>query len=286
MSRISVDFPAPFGPSSPSRSPRITRSDRSRTMVLSPNALRDAGQFRDQPARALAGVQRQPHVAQALATRGALLPERFEPAHPSLVARPPGLDALADPYLFLGPELVEAPPGDVLGGQLVRLALLVGREIARVGAQQAAVEFDDPGRHAIEERSVVADDDGGRTLQQQLLEQQDAVDVEMVGRLVQQQQVGLQRHRERQRRTFAFPAGGIGWWRARDPARSDPGTRSGAPRAASARARRRSRRAGRAWKGFRAATPRPATTVPARRARCAGRRGAGFRHRPASPCPR
>ena len=59
---------------------------------------------------------------------------------------------------------------------------------------------------AVEERAVVRDDDRRRLLAQQLLEQRDAVDVEMIGRLVEQQQVGRQRERQRERRALALAA--------------------------------------------------------------------------------
>ena len=46
----------------------------------------------------------------------------------------------------------------------------------------------------------------GRPFDQQLFERGDAVDVEMVGGLVEQQQVRLQRQRERQCGALAFAA--------------------------------------------------------------------------------
>ena len=55
-------------------------------------------------------------------------------------------------------------------------------------------------------------------LEQQVLEQRDAVDVEVVGRLVEQQQLRLQRERERQRRPLALAArGGVGRDILREP---------------------------------------------------------------------
>ena len=63
------------------------------------------------------------------------------------------------------------------------------------------------GRHAVEERAVVRDDDQRRASQQQVLEQRDGVDVEVVGRLVEQQQVGRQREGERERGALGLAPG-------------------------------------------------------------------------------
>ena len=93
--------------------------------------------------------------------------------------------------------------------ELVALAGLVRREIAGIRAQHAAIELRDARRHAIEERAVVRDHDAGGHLQQQLFEPLDAVDVEMVRRLVEQQQLRLQRERECQRRAFALATGAV-----------------------------------------------------------------------------
>ena len=51
------------------------------------------------------------------------------------------------------------------------------------------------------------DDDRSRTLEQQLLDARDAVDVEVVRRLVEQEQLGLQRQRQGQRAALALAAG-------------------------------------------------------------------------------
>ena len=93
------------------------------------------------------------------------------------------------------------------GGQLVALARFVRRVVARIRAKEAAVELDDPRRDAVEEHPVVRDHDRGGLLAQELLEQRDAVDVEVVGRLVEQQEIGRERERQRKRRALALAAG-------------------------------------------------------------------------------
>ena len=60
--------------------------------------------------------------------------------------------------------------------------------------------------HLVEEAPVVRDDDAGDVPLQQVFQRFDAVDVEMVGGLVEQQQVGRDGEGQRQRRAFALAA--------------------------------------------------------------------------------
>ncbi len=146
--------------------------------------------------------------------------------------------------------------GDLLGGELVALARLVRREVAGVGAQHAAVQLHDARGDAIEKGAVVGDDDAGRQLRQQFLEALDAVDVEMIGRLIEQQELGLQREGEGERRTLALAAGTVVGRRARRRDRSGAGIHPGGIAFASARVRPR----GSGWRaGFHAAWPRAAS---------------------------
>ncbi len=58
--------------------------------------------------------------------------------------------------------------------------------------QPAAIDLDDARREPLEERAIVRDEhDGAGIVGEERLEPRDGVDVEMVGRLVEQQQVGL-----------------------------------------------------------------------------------------------
>jgi hypothetical protein len=70
-----------------------------------------------------------------------------------------------------------------------------------------AVELEHRGRHRLEEPAVVRDEDHGRVDRlQQLLEPLDRLDVEVVRRLVEQQQVGLRRERAGERRARQLAA--------------------------------------------------------------------------------
>src|SRR5207302_135086 len=169
-------------------------------------ALRDLAELGDELARALARIHAQLDVAEALAPRGPLNSQPLEPLYATLVAGAPRFDALADPNLLLLPELVEASPRGLLGAELLILARFVGAEVSRVRAQHAPIQLDDARRDAVEKRAVMGDHDGGRHFEQQLLEPLDAGNVEMVRRLIEQQQVGLQGERERQRRALALAA--------------------------------------------------------------------------------
>ena len=72
--------------------------------------------------------------------------------------------------------------------------------LAREEDGAPAVELEHGRRHRLEEPAVVRDEDHGRVdRRQQLLEPLDRLDVEVVRRLVEQQQVGLRRERARER---------------------------------------------------------------------------------------
>ena len=126
----------------------------------------------------------------------------------AFVARAARLDALADPDLLLRQQLVDLGVDHRFLRELLFLLRQVLLEVARVGAQLAAVELDDAGGDAIEEAAVVGDDDDAALeVDQQLLEPLDGVEVEVVGRLVEQQHVGGRHQRLRQGDALAGAAG-------------------------------------------------------------------------------
>jgi hypothetical protein len=76
-------------------------------------------------------------------------------------------------------------------GQLLLLHALVGAEVAGVAAQDAAVELDDAGGHAVQEGAVVGDQHhAALEAHQQALQPVDGIQVQVVGGLVEQQHVG------------------------------------------------------------------------------------------------
>ena len=145
--------------------------------------------------------------AAAFAPFGALGPHGLERAHAPFVAGAPGLDALANPDFFLGQALVEQGVGLFLVGQHLFLALDEGVVIARPGGELAAIQIDDAGGQILQEGAVMGDEQQ-RTVpgQQHFLELGDGRDIQMVGGLVEQQQVGFLHQRAGQQHAAFLPA--------------------------------------------------------------------------------
>jgi len=120
----------------------------------------------------------------------------------AFVPRPARLDALPHPHFLFGQLLVEL----VLEHRLVGERFVLPPEIRRVVAgprrEVAAIQLDDPRRHPLEEGAIVRDEHHrARILQEECLEPFDRVDVQVVRRLVEQQQIGLAGERARQQHT-------------------------------------------------------------------------------------
>ena len=79
----------------------------------------------------------------------------------------------------------------LLAGQALLLLLQPRRVVALEREALAAIELEDPLGDVVEEVAVVGDrDDGARVVPEELLQPVDRLGVEVVGRLVEQQQVG------------------------------------------------------------------------------------------------
>ena len=106
----------------------------------------------------------------------------------------------ADPLELVGESLGELRVLLALDGESLALLLEIGRVVALVADQPAAVDLGDPLRDVVEEVPVVRDrDHGAGVLLQVLLEPQHALGVEVVRRLVEEQQVGLLQQELRER---------------------------------------------------------------------------------------
>ena len=133
-----------------------------------------------------------PHVAGQLAALGALAAHRLQCGDAAFVARAAGLDALSDPDLFLRQQLVEARVLLRLGVQAFFAAAQVVVVVTRPTGQLAAVDFEDAGGQRAQEAAVVGDEDDAATKRlQEAFQPGDRLDVEVVGGLVQQQDVGV-----------------------------------------------------------------------------------------------
>ena len=76
----------------------------------------------------------------------------------------------------------------------------------------AAVELEDPARDVVEEVAIVGDrDDGALVLLEVALEPRDRLGVEVVGRLVEEQQVGRREQQPAQRDAPALATGELGY---------------------------------------------------------------------------
>ena len=190
----SVVLPAPFGPTRPTRSPRWMRVEKPLTTVSSPKLFEmDFASITSLPdsAASLAAIATTPSAPRW--PRKALA-HRLQLAEPAHVALAPGGDAVAQPVLL----------AHDLAAELVLLALflledrvapcLEMRKALVEPARLAAVEPDGGACDALEEAAVVRDDDDRRRRAVELVFQPlDRGEIEMVGRLVEQQDVGLRR---------------------------------------------------------------------------------------------
>src|SRR6516165_3644546 len=116
-----------------------------------------------------------------------------------------------DPFLLAGERALAR---FLLAAFLLQPLLLLhqpGRVIALVGNAAAAVELEDPAGDVVEEVAVVGDDqDRAWIVAQVALEPRHRLGVEMVGRLVEQQKLGLLEEQPAQRDAATLAAGEFG----------------------------------------------------------------------------
>ena len=147
----------------------------------------DVGQFGYQLPALLARVEREAGRTEPLASRGSFATQCFEAQHAAFVARAPCFDTLADPDFFLGEDFVELGVLDRFVPEHLSFARLIGGERAREAAQDAAIEFDDARRQAVEEAPVMGDEQQRHAAAaQQFFQPFDGREVEVVGRFVEQ----------------------------------------------------------------------------------------------------
>ena len=125
-----------------------------------------------------------------------------------LTLRLAGTRAGAHPVELVSEALLELGVALALDLQASRLLLQVDGVVALVGVRVAAVELKDPLGDVVEEVAIVGDgDDGAGVLLEVLLEPLHALGVEVVGRLVEQEQVGLLQEQLAQRHTTLLATG-------------------------------------------------------------------------------
>ena len=201
-------MPAPFGPTMPMRSPRWIRIEKLSTILRSPKDLADGLGLDHQLARFFGLRSSEIGIARGPAIIPPLLAQRMKIAEPLDIALAPAGDAVAQPVLFIDDFAVE----------LVLLALFLREHLIAPGFKGAEAAIDLPDLAAIEpgggarqvgeEAAIVADDDQRRAAAVELAFQPfDGRKIEMVGGLVQQQDVGRGRQYARQRRAAGLAAG-------------------------------------------------------------------------------
>ena len=117
--------------------------------------------------------------------------ELLVPLEPGPVLGHPGPGRHPDPLQLAGELLAAGALLLLLEGQPGLLLLQPGRVVALPGDALAAVELEDPLGHVVEEVAVVGhEDDGAGILREVPFQPGDALGVEVVGRLVEQQDVG------------------------------------------------------------------------------------------------
>ena len=133
--------------------------------------------------------------------------QRIEAGEAALVALAPRGDAVAQPVLLAGDLAVELVAFELLLRQHLVAPGLEGREAALHAPRAAAIEPDDGAREPLQEAAVVADEDERRGHRLKLaLQPFDGRQVEMVGRLVEQQNVRAGGERAGERRAAGLAA--------------------------------------------------------------------------------
>ena len=155
-------------------------------------AVGDVAQFHHLAAGLTAVLHVDARLARGLQALRRLLPHGNEGAHTALVAGAARLDALADPRFLLGQPLVEQGVAPGVLGQ----GLFLEGEVVVVAAGPAreagTVQLHDAGGQPPQEGAVVGDEqDAARVVVDPILEPLDGAQVEVVGGLVEEQQLGV-----------------------------------------------------------------------------------------------
>ena len=184
--------------------------EKSSTIFAVAEGFADALGLDHQPAGLFRFRRGEVGLARRAAIVAALVAQRVQIAEPLDVALAAAGDAVAQPVLFV----------DDLAVELVLVALFLGQHLVAPGLEDGKAAVDLPDRAAVEpdggarqvgqEAAVMADDDQrGAAAVQFAFQPFDGREIEMVGRLVQQQDVGRGRQHPRQRRAARLAAGEV-----------------------------------------------------------------------------
>ena len=148
--------------------------------------------FRDQLAALVAAVHVHVHAAHHVASSLTLAAQLVQTHDARGGTGAAGFHAFANPHLFQRQQFVGLGVDHRLLRQLLFFLNQVGRKVAGVTHQLATVQLNNAGGHVVQKGAVVGDgDDGAFEVHQQAFQPFDAVQVQVVGGLVQQQHLGL-----------------------------------------------------------------------------------------------
>ena len=167
-------------------------------------------QLSDNFAAFFAAVELEVDLPLYVAAFGALAAQLFQTAHAAFITGTARFDAFAYPRFFLSMEFIKQAVMFRLDCQLLRFFLAVFGERSGIGAQSAAVEFDDSRGDIVQKTAVVGNHNQAAFKRfEQIFQPNNRVNVQMVGRLVQQQYVGLLHPSLRQSDALFLPAGEV-----------------------------------------------------------------------------
>src|SRR5690554_7460637 len=161
-----------------------------------------SGKLNNALAATLTTIDPKARPALYLAPLATLTTQLLQRPYPPFVTGPPGLDTLAYPRFFLGEFLVELGVLSRLDFEFMSFLLLILVVIARVAPQAATVQLQNRGGQ-LRQKSTVVGDEQYRSIEgkQLLLQPGDGIEIQVVGRLIKQQQVGLSHQRPGQSHT-------------------------------------------------------------------------------------
>ena len=162
----------------------------------------------DRIAEARAGRDRDLELAGRVPVALGLGQQLLVRAEAGLALRLPGARREAHPFELARERALAGVDRLLLAGQPGQLLLEPARVVALERDAAPAVELEDPLRDVVEEVAVVGDrDDGARVFLEEALEPVDRLGVEVVGRFVEQQQVGVAEQQSGQRDAALLAAG-------------------------------------------------------------------------------
>ncbi len=139
-------------------------------------------------------------VASEFTASGAFFAKLFQRPHAAFVTGTAGFDALTDPHFFLSQLFIKFSLLAGLNLKVVLFFIQVCLIITRVAGELASIKIHNAGSHGSDKRPVVADKyNGALILLQALFQPADHLYVQVVGGLIEQQDIRRSYQRARQR---------------------------------------------------------------------------------------